>query len=844
VPVLTGPLQALLALLPWILLTVLGLLISLLRPRVLWAGAKLLWRTRVTVLALGLVVASAILVWRNYGPKRSGGELSAVEPGDDWPMFRGGSARTGAVAGTPEPVQARLAWDWRDGRTAIFSSPAVVGNRVYVTTALTGLGGGNGRILCLDADTGKLVWQAAPPRYRATFSSPVVAGDRLVCGEGLHFIRDARVVCLDLSPGREGRLLWTFRTASHVECTPVIHDGKVYVGAGDDGYYCLELDPDANGNARVVWHVEGKDYPDAETALAVHDGRVYAGLGWGGKAICVLDAETGQSLGRIATDYPVFSPPAIAGGRLYVGMGNGDYVHVAEELGLEPAGALWCIDLTTLDVLWKYRVGRTVLGAPAVSDHRVYFGCRDGNLYCLDLAGNLVDRWNAYAPIITSPAVTERLVFVVNESGLLVALDRAALRPRWEFRVSSGPILSSSPAVARGRVFVGTEHDGLVAVGEPGEWNAATRVLVWPGPLGGPGVCGNRDDSPLADLGAVHWQYPEDQTGQSEASMVTAPPAAVDNDDLLVPLAGGADRNGIACLPADTAGRMTPQPRWFYATEHPVRRSPVVSGDTVLAVDGRMGEQHRRLYAVDRATGELQWDWPVAADASGTLGCTADEVFVQDEPQTLSCMSISGERLWSQPLGRLEHPPAAVDDLLVVALAEPVSLIVLDRPTGRELWRRALNASPIDSPVVSEQTIFVGTTRRLEAYSLLDGLPLANWRSEGNGVSGPVFVGRDVIAYASTDGKLTLLSRDRGKLLGECPGARPGLAPLPCRDRLLFFGETSILAVRFGESGLEGEPQPWADISRLGRPTGSMVLARGNIYAGMIGWGLVRLGAE
>jgi hypothetical protein len=72
----------------------------------------------------------------------------------------------------------------------------------------------------------------------------------------------------------------------------------------------------------------------------------------------------------------------------------------------------------------------------------------------------------------------------------------------------------------------------------------------------------------------------------------------------------------------------------------------------------------------------------------------------------------------------------------------------------------------------------------------------------------------------------------------------PGFAPLPCRERLLFLGKEAIMAVRFDKNGLRGEPQAWADTSWLGRPTGSMVLAGGNIYVGMVGWGLVRLGAE
>ena len=57
VPVLTGPLQALLALLPWILLTLLGLLASLFRPRTVWAALKLAWRLKWVLLGMAVLLA-------------------------------------------------------------------------------------------------------------------------------------------------------------------------------------------------------------------------------------------------------------------------------------------------------------------------------------------------------------------------------------------------------------------------------------------------------------------------------------------------------------------------------------------------------------------------------------------------------------------------------------------------------------------------------------------------------------------------------------------------------------------------------------------------------------------
>jgi len=847
IPVLTGPfavfapgipaLMTLLAMLPALLMALGGLILSLLRPSVMKKGVVLLWRARLSVAIF--VVACAGVVWaaRALWPEASA-DASAAESGSDWPLFRGNFARTGVVANAQEPTRGRLNWIFRSGKAAFFSSPTVVGNRVYVTTATMAIiGDGSGEICCLDADTGAVVWHTAPDGYQATYSSPVVSGDFLVCGEGLHDTNDARVICLDLRPGHEGKVLWTHRTASHVECTPVVSDGCVYVGAGDDGYYCLKLEAGEDGQAQVVWHVPGDKYLDAETSLTVYKGRVYAGLGLGGKAIAVLDAKTGEELHRIATDYPVFSPPAIADGKLYVGMGNGDLVHSAEELKEEPGGAVWCVDLATLKVDWKFRTAQTVLGAVAVKGDHLYFASRDGVVYRIGKSGKLTAKFNAHVPILASLAVGEKHVYAVTEAGLLYALGRETLEPAWEFKAGSKPLVVSSPTVARGQVYVGTQFDGLLSVGESGEKRAAP---VWPGHLGGPGAGGNLDGTLLPELGALHWQFPADQEGKTQDAIVTAPVAAIGNN-ILVPLAGGAGRSGLACLPADAQQERTPPQRWLYKTTHGVYLSPAASAETAFVVDGKPGQPDRRLHAIDLKTGQQRWQLPVADDASGVFSCTAEELFIQDKAGVLSRVDLSGAKTWSQPIGRLQHAVAAADALLVAAVVDPAALVALDRPTGRQLWRVKLDAAPTTSPVIEKSTVFLGTTGGLEVRSLVNGKAQAGSPREEGGVSSDLVVSRSFIAYISEQGQLVVISRGDPTVVRKLPGVVRGITPLVSRGTLLYAGKEGLMS--FTPDDEDAQPVAWLDTSGLGRPTAPPVLVGSHVYQGRSGWGLVRLGA-
>ncbi len=291
VPVVIGPLQVLIAILPAILLSLAGLIAALLKPRAMWAGVRLLWRQKVVVAAIAGVVAGAVLMVRSFAS--SGGPRSGQVAGADWPMFRGDPGRRGNGGGGEPPADGGLVWSYAADVKTFFASPAVVGNRVYVSSADKGPLRDRGAVYCLDADGGGLVWKAAPSGYVATFSSPVVAGRFLVCGEGLHYTLNARVFCMDVL---RQKVLWTYATHGHVESTPCIDKGRAYVGAGDDGYYCFRLQPDAKGRAVVLWHVPHERCPDADTSPAVHDGRVVVGCGMDGNAICCLDADTGAEL--------------------------------------------------------------------------------------------------------------------------------------------------------------------------------------------------------------------------------------------------------------------------------------------------------------------------------------------------------------------------------------------------------------------------------------------------------------------------------------------------------------------------------------------------------------------
>ncbi len=792
VPILIGPLQALLALLPVILLALGSMAVAFFKPRNAWVLVKLLWRQKLAVVVL---VGLGVGVWMGVGllPARAGGG-DAVLVGDvNWFNFRGGLQRRGYHPGTPDPTAPGVQWTYRTANdAAIYASPAIAGDYVIFATArVTPFDPtGSGELLCLNAHTGELVWRGGLSDLRATFSSPVVQGDYVAIGEGLHLTRDSRVSVFN---SRTGALRWSYRTQSHAESTPAIAGGRVFAGAGRDGYRAFDLEPDANGKPKLHWHAPGARYMDASGSPNVYGDHVFVPMGrWGGLGMACLDADSGEERWRVTTPYPVFSGPTIVAERnlVLIGMGNGNFVQTAEQAMpsqldylrakgatdqeleearelLGPAGEVWAIDLTTGDLRWRFASQRTVLGQVAAGPDAVYFGSRDGHLYRVDYQGRETARWNARSPIIASPAVAEDHVYVVSASGVLYCLDARSLRVVWEMPLqrqplAAGDLFISSPVVAHGRVYVGTPRSGLLAVGKP----TPPLPLIWAGEHGGPGGDGRLGTSTLPQqvepLWFLPWQHKPDMADCPVTGSV-----ALHADAAFVPLQQDG-QFGLARLPL---GPDAPtQPVWFTPTGLPVVHSPATDGHTVFLSTGRPGDTNRRVLALDASTGSLRWERPLHATAPGFLHLTHHALVVADEA-LLSLDPASGQPQWRWDQAQPASAGAVRHGRVVVTSKDSVYL--LDEASGSVLWSQRLeeaNLTAGHTPVFAGRgLIVIATDTRILALSELDGATVWEAPLATPLVDSIVLVDDRVVVVRDRDEHLSALSLQDGRLLLEVP---------------------------------------------------------------------------
>ena len=474
IPQLLGPLTALLSIVPQILAFVgVALITGLVFAR---DTTKMLFYKFRDFAIAHKVTASVLSViclvgfgWGSYtllrmtlspialspGTRESRTEIGDGRAHTSWSSFRGSKSRTGRVDTLSGPTTGTPAWVFKDEEPMAVdfsSSPAIVGNRLYIGSSHGSIFSLGGATYCIDIESQQILWRHTSPT--PIFSSPAVAGGRVYIGEGYHHDSDCHLRCLD---ARTGEQIWSFQTTSHVESTPFISQGKLYFTAGADGVYCI----DALEGAQI-WH-----YPavHADMSPVMHKDKVYFGTGYGDYRVYAVDAQTGAEVWSKQMPYPVWGSPSAAENLVFFGLGRGNF----SESAPIPAGKVVALDTETGEIVWEHEAEDAVLTAIAVQNGAVTFGSRDGYVYSLQSTDGQPNwKTDLGGPVVSSPAVTLDTVYAATKNGYIYALSNDNGNVQWEFdtRIINRSIeLYSSPAIAKGRLYIGSSDRYIFCFG-------------------------------------------------------------------------------------------------------------------------------------------------------------------------------------------------------------------------------------------------------------------------------------------------------------------------------------------------------------------------------------------
>jgi outer membrane protein assembly factor BamB len=208
--------------------------------------------------------------------------------------------------------------------------------------------------IAINKKTGELVWESNLPGknvLHGQWSSPAVGNLHgktqaiFPGGDGFVYSLNPKTGTMnwkfDCNPEGSVWELGGYGTKNNLIATPVIHDGSVFIGVGQDPEHgtsighLYRIDGAGEGDVTATakkWHVGGKDFGRTMSTAAIKDDIMYI-CDLSGYLYC-FNAKTGERNWRYDLTSAVWSSPIIADGKVYIGDEDGDVCvlkHTAEK---------------------------------------------------------------------------------------------------------------------------------------------------------------------------------------------------------------------------------------------------------------------------------------------------------------------------------------------------------------------------------------------------------------------------------------------------------------------------------------------------------------------------------
>jgi outer membrane protein assembly factor BamB len=345
-----------------------------------------------------------------------------------WPEFRG-------PTGQGHSPEQGLPLDWSESRNIIWkrevpgrgwSSPAVAGRQVWLTTAVKTPGGASLRAMAFAVDTGapqidvevfrSRRADALNPKNSLASPTPIVAGDRVY----VHFGQDGTAALTTA-----GEIVWTahlrYESQHGSGGSPALYRDLLIVNCdGADEAYVAALDVKTG---KVRWRAQRRLPFDQAyaTPLVIRAGDRDQLISPGAHRAVSYDPLTGREIWRVAyADGFSNVPRPVAGhGLVYIATGF-------QQPALLAVRSDGTGDVTRSHVAWRVTRG---------------------------------------APLTASPLLVGDELYFVSDAGILSAVDARTGAGIWQQRL--GGNFSASPVFVDGRIYLQNE-DGITTVVAPG----------------------------------------------------------------------------------------------------------------------------------------------------------------------------------------------------------------------------------------------------------------------------------------------------------------------------------------------------------------------------------------
>ena len=316
-------------------------------------------------------------------------------------------------------------------------------------------------------------------------------------------------------------------------------------------------------------------------------------------------------------------------------------------------------------------------------------------------APNVIWKFKTDAPIFSSAAVVDGVVYITSDDSFLYALDEANGTLKWKFETQGR--IASSPAVSDGLVYFGSFDGSFYAV------DAATGKEKWKFDGGyerhfaAPGIHGNL---PAHQIMPDAWDF-------YQSSPV------VDHGYVYF---GSGDGNVYAL--GATSGALL----WKFHTGDVVHSSPAIANGTLY-----IGSFDTWLYAIDAERGTERWRFktgedpvrynqtgltssPVVVGGTVYFGCRDAHVYAVD--------AATGKQKWAYytDQGWVSATPAVRDNTVYVGSGSSQKVFALDTATGIPRFSVPIKSGIFSSVALAGNLAIVGTfSGELDAFNAKTG---------------------------------------------------------------------------------------------------------------------------
>ncbi|MHB1425228.1 MAG: outer membrane protein assembly factor BamB family protein [Gemmataceae bacterium] len=423
--------------------------------------------------------------------------------------YRGNSQRTGGD-GSAGPASPKVLWTWKSADHFI-AAPVAHKDHLFVS----GLGGFNVPVLtCLNVDpkTAKRVaWSKTTPSLKLpTVSSPAIHDGKLLFGDGMHQTDGAILHCLRLD---KGRMLWQYPipgTLVHLEGSPTLAGGRVYLGGGAAGVLCVDTnrvtldgqemalsaieklldkkwaelqakfeeekkknadltvppsEDDLPKPAPVLAWQQGKDKWHVDAPVAVAGDRVFAASAFldkekvGDRALFCLNAKNGSLVWRTPLSINPWGGPSLSGDVVVV---SGSSIGYDPKQLKKARGSLAAYNLADGKMKWKKDVSAGIVSCAALTKELAIATATDGKVRAFDLHSG-ERRWiyDGKTPFFAPVALSSDIAYAGDLRGVVHAINLADGSDKWKLDLAADPVktpgmIYGGPVLAGGRLYVAT----------------------------------------------------------------------------------------------------------------------------------------------------------------------------------------------------------------------------------------------------------------------------------------------------------------------------------------------------------------------------------------------------